>query len=257
MDLRQLAQATLFKESFIHINRALLRALNGDAYASIVLGELVSKYNYFKEKGDLVDEWFFQTILDIESSIGVNEYLQRRALKSLEEKGFIQTKRRGNPPRRYFYIAFEEIARVVLEGKAIRTFKSANTDKKAFYEELNRAVYSTVEEFDRALDNIPKELGEIMFAWSRLHYIKGYSKWIWNSSEFGKLNNYWKDVYKKRGKPFNFRNIHEYFMTYPVQPSIFDLMNYDRSRAESLGINTLSQMRVWFPEIFGDMESWA
>lgn len=253
MNTREIAKATLFKESFIQVNRALLRILNGDAYAAIILGELVSKYNYYKEKGDLENEWFFLTIFDLESSIGINEYLQRQAIKLLEKQGFIKIKRMGNPSRRHFYIDFEEIFRVVFEGKPIKIHKSMNADKKAFYAELNRASLTTVEEFDHALDNIPRELGEIMFAWSRLYYTR-YGKWSWNSTEFGKINNYWKQAYGRR-KPYNFRNIYNYFMTYPVEPSIMGFVNYDRSQAEDLGINSLSQMRTWFPEIFGDKEN--
>jgi hypothetical protein len=253
MDLRTLAQASLFKESFIQINRALLRALKGDAYSAIVLGELVSKYNYFKEKGDLQDEWFFQTVIDLEKSIGIDDYLQRKSIKSLVKKGFIKTSRRGNPPRRYFYIDFEEIYHVALEGKPIKNFKPNSNNKKAFYEELNRAVYSTIADFDKALDNIPAELGGLMFAWSRLYYTKGYGKWKWDSSEFGKLNNYWKLSYKGR-KPFNYKSIHNYFMGYPSEPTIYDFLNYDRSQAEGLGINNLFQMKIMFPEIYGDIE---
>lgn len=244
MDKRTLARTLLFKESFIFIPEVLLQVL--DPYEAIILGKLCSKYNYYREKGDLVDDWFFQTILDLEHSLGINEYLQRQAVRSLESIGFVRIKKMGNPPRRYFYIDFEEIYRVTLEGKPVKNIKAVNSNKKAFYDELNRAAYSTKEEFDKAIDNIPKELGDIMFAWSRF-----CKQWKWNSSEFGKLNGYWKPVYRNR-KPFNFDNMDKYFEVV-IDPSILDFINFDRSCPEDLGIKTFLQLQKEQYTILGDM----
>jgi uncharacterized phage protein (TIGR02220 family) len=83
----------LRSDGSIIINKAMARKIG--IYETIVYSELVSKYIYYKNKESLFQfsnmdgEWFFSTIEDIEESIPMTAYEQRKAITKLKEIGLI------------------------------------------------------------------------------------------------------------------------------------------------------------------------
>ncbi len=72
---------------------------------SIVFGELLSRYYYFKERGQLQsDGSFFNTINDLMLGTSLHERAQRTAITNLKKKDLIKVKVKGIPPKRYFKI---------------------------------------------------------------------------------------------------------------------------------------------------------
>jgi len=93
----------LRNDGFIIYNKNLAR--NIGVNEAILYSELLSRWNYFKERGQLTEDgFFFNTVKDLEEGTALSEYQQRRALNSLKEKGLIEIEVRGIPAKRYFRI---------------------------------------------------------------------------------------------------------------------------------------------------------
>ena len=85
------------------INKQLAHALGLEA--AIMYSELLSKIDYFDERGELTeDREFFNTIEDMEKDITLSEYQQKKAIKILQDLNLIRVKVKGLPARRYFWI---------------------------------------------------------------------------------------------------------------------------------------------------------
>jgi len=232
MDKENIILTFLSNDSFIQLNERVLQILKGDAYSAIILCKLFSSYRYYKESASLVDGgWFYQTISDFAKKLCMSEHRQRRAIKYLESIKFISVKKIGLPPRRFFRINFDHITDVLMENEPIKIFSIPSDNKKEFYKNLNESIYKSIPTYYAALDNLKKDVGEVMFAWSRLYKHYMFREWKWNSQEFGKLNNYWKEIYRNK-RPFDFSVMLKYFQTYPDanNVSIYNFINFDRAQ---------------------------
>jgi hypothetical protein len=93
----------LRNDGFIIYNKNLAR--NIGVNEAILYSELLSRWNYFKQRGQLTEDgFFFNTVKDLEDGTALSDYQQRRALNSLKEKGLIEMEVRGIPAKRYFRI---------------------------------------------------------------------------------------------------------------------------------------------------------
>ena len=93
----------LRNDGFIIYNKNL--AKNIGVNEAILYSELLSRWNYFKQRGQLTEDgFFFNTVKDLEDGTALSDYQQRRALNSLKEKGLIEMEVRGIPAKRYFSI---------------------------------------------------------------------------------------------------------------------------------------------------------
>ena len=94
---------TLRSDGSIIVNKRLAR--NIGLSETIIYSELLSRYCYFKDRGQLTDDgFFFNTVEDLELGTTLNDYAQRKAIKKLEELGLIETSKRDLPAKRYFKI---------------------------------------------------------------------------------------------------------------------------------------------------------
>jgi hypothetical protein len=93
----------LRNDGFVIYNKNL--AKNIGVNEAILYSELLSRWNYFRERGQLTEDgFFFNTVKDLEDGTALSDYQQRRALNSLKEKGLIEMEVRGMPAKRYFRI---------------------------------------------------------------------------------------------------------------------------------------------------------
>lgn len=95
----------------IVINKQLAHEIGLEA--AVVYSELVSLYQYWSNRGELVDDnkektnqakWFFVTIENLEENTCLKRFRQDKAIKYLKEIGLIDTKQMGIPKKRYFSI---------------------------------------------------------------------------------------------------------------------------------------------------------
>lgn len=97
---------SIANDGFILTNKKLCFAFNINT--SVLLGELASKYRYFKQRKMLTEDgWFFCTVEDLYKSTSITRMTQFRIIKELEKLGILFTQQRGIPQKRYFKINFE------------------------------------------------------------------------------------------------------------------------------------------------------
>lgn len=78
----------LRSDGSIVVNKNLIFAIGLNE--SIIYAELVSRFNYFSDRGNLAsDGYFYNTISDLQSGTGLGEKPQRAAIKNLEKLGLI------------------------------------------------------------------------------------------------------------------------------------------------------------------------
>lgn len=103
--------------NYIAANRSLIKAFG--LHVAVIIGELASEAKYWKKRGQLEDGWFFSTVENIEEATGLNAYYQREAMKQLQELGFIETKYKGLPRKRYIRVNGMNIIQTIaqIEGE--------------------------------------------------------------------------------------------------------------------------------------------
>lgn len=86
----------LSQNAFWIVNKSIAKEVGLDA--ALLLSDLVTKQEYFNE------EWFFNTADNIEEDTTLSPHQQRKAIKVLIDKGFIETKLKGLPAKQHFKI---------------------------------------------------------------------------------------------------------------------------------------------------------
>ena len=98
----------LFQGSFIMVNKTMIKVLGLEA--SVMLGELYSEYNYWKENNGLTENgYFYSTRENVENNTGLSRAKQDRAINVLESVGVIKKYIYGMPAKRYFKFVQEGI----------------------------------------------------------------------------------------------------------------------------------------------------
>lgn len=98
------------------VNKSIAR--NCGIYAAMILADLISKRQYFIENGDLcLDDWFFNTVENIEIDTTLTKHQQNKALKKLEEFGFVNIKYADVPKKRYYLINDKKVLETLTESQ--------------------------------------------------------------------------------------------------------------------------------------------
>lgn len=107
---------------FLNVNKELARKTS--LTASAVFGQVLASYQDFKEKGMLTirdgKQWIFLTEATIEEETTLKRDAQARAIKLLEEHGYIITKRFGIPAKRHFNITQKIFMDLVQDSEELR-----------------------------------------------------------------------------------------------------------------------------------------
>lgn len=96
--------------NFITVNKDLIKELGLEE--AIMLGELASEYDYWNNKNEIEDGYFYSTIENIEEKTTLTAYKQRRCLENLKNKGIIDIQIRGIPAKRYIKINEEKVIEI-------------------------------------------------------------------------------------------------------------------------------------------------
>lgn len=108
--------------SFITVNIAIAHEVGLDA--AVILGELASSQVYWEDKGLLnEDGMFFETAEQIEEKTTLSTYKQAKAINILEARGFLKTKMKGVPAKKYFLVDGDAIGSL-LENKFSKNLKT-------------------------------------------------------------------------------------------------------------------------------------
>jgi len=98
----------LSSTAYLVVNKQLARQVG--LKAVVLLADLISKENYFIENGTIKEGWFFNTSKNIERDTTLTNYQQKKAIKKLEEIGFIETSLKGMPATLHFKILENKIS---------------------------------------------------------------------------------------------------------------------------------------------------
>lgn len=88
--------------SFLMANKEIIRLT--DIETAILYSDLAGAHDYWSEKSESQDGYFYRTQNEIELNTTLSPKVQLRCLRLLEEKGLIKTKLRGLPAKKYFCI---------------------------------------------------------------------------------------------------------------------------------------------------------
>jgi len=108
----------LSSTKYIIVNKDLIKILG--LYEAIIIGELCAQYTYWESTNQLVEnEYFYATREKIEKQTGINAHYQRAAMKVLEEKGILKSKRMGIPCKKYYKINEDSLIYYLKKAKLI------------------------------------------------------------------------------------------------------------------------------------------
>ena len=96
--------------NFITVNKDLIKELGLEE--AILLGELASEYDYWNNKNEIEDDYFYSTIENIEEKTTLTAYKQRKCLEYLRFRGIIDIQIRGIPAKRYIKINEEKVIEI-------------------------------------------------------------------------------------------------------------------------------------------------
>lgn len=108
----------LSSSKYIIVNKDLIQILG--LHEAVILGELCSEYSYWESRSQLIqDEYFYSTRENIEKNTGINAHYQRAAMKKLEEKEILISKRMGIPCKKYYKINENKVIEYLKKAKII------------------------------------------------------------------------------------------------------------------------------------------
>lgn len=96
------AKKLLMKSAWGFYNKILAKIIG--LHPAIFYSEIASKGDYFEEREQLKDGWFFNTVENMEEDTCLSDFQQREAIKVLVDERLIEYKVKGTPARRYFRI---------------------------------------------------------------------------------------------------------------------------------------------------------
>ena len=141
----------LANDNYIIVNRSLIKELG--LKEAIILGELASEYNYYKNNESLDENgYFYSTIENIQENTSLSSYEQKKCLDNLSKRGFISLTLKGVPAKRHIKInplpiinlfannletSFRKIKKLDSEklGTNNNNIKNNKEDKKEIYKE--------------------------------------------------------------------------------------------------------------------------
>lgn len=101
----------LSQSSWWMVNKALTKEIGLDA--SVLLSDLLSKYEYFENRGMLEDGTFFNKRVEIEADTTIPPYRQNKAIQILVKRKLISVTNKGIPPKTRFKVNLLEINKLI------------------------------------------------------------------------------------------------------------------------------------------------
>lgn len=119
MTTKQLVQNTLSQDSFLLVNKKILKELK-NANTAVILSSLISKYTYFESRGELNNDYFFNTKEMLTEELGLSQKIILASEKLLVSEGFLTTKLKGLPVKKYYLINWDKIAEILNDNYSVQ-----------------------------------------------------------------------------------------------------------------------------------------
>lgn len=194
MNHEQYVINALSANHFLMVNKNMLKHLEGDCIAVIILTELILKHQFYKNNHQLdSDGFFFCTLKTLEDSLGIKRGAQDHALKHLIDKGLLYVENKGFPKKRYFEIQYSRMFEI-LDSENSKTEKT----REDFFKILNNST--TYKEWMTNKHNIQESIAKSMWI------IKAKTRINYTSKDFGILKYYLFSRFK--GKMWDYSTFH-------------------------------------------------
>lgn len=92
---------------FITVNKEIIKKVG--LHEAIMLGDICSKYQYWLDRGELKDSYFYCSSEMFEEDTTLSWHQQKKAIDNLEKAGLIETKLEGLPRKKFFKINEESL----------------------------------------------------------------------------------------------------------------------------------------------------
>lgn len=188
--------------NFITVNKELIKALGLEE--AILLGELASENDYWSNKNEIENGYFYSTIENIEEKTTLSAYKQRKCLENLKKRNIIDVQIKGMPAKRYIKINEEQLFKIfnskLLKKLTTRCEKNLQQDVKKFNRNnniinnnINNNITTVVEKeknaeiikcYEENIGMITPATAEILFSYDEIDY-----KMIIEAIKIATLNN--------------------------------------------------------------------
>jgi len=118
--------------AFLMANKEIIRLT--DIETAILYSDLAGAQDYWSEKNEIQDGYFYRTQNEIELNTTLSAKVQLRCLRLLEDKGLIKTKLKGLPEKKYFCIDKEcmyRLSQVLQKGETCIAEKDNQVNPKS------------------------------------------------------------------------------------------------------------------------------
>lgn len=102
----------LASNSFITVNKEIIKKIG--LHEAIMFGDICSKYQYWAERGDLNEGFFYCSAKKFEQDTTLSWHQQKKAIDNLEKAGLIETDLIGLPRRKYFKVNEDMLKKMFL-----------------------------------------------------------------------------------------------------------------------------------------------
>jgi DNA-binding transcriptional ArsR family regulator len=107
------------EEPFIPLFSLLLHDL--DIKEVVILSKIINNFNYFKDNNKLDNEGYCYILFSyISADTGYSYRSVTRAVKIIKDKGYIDTKIKGMPKKRFMKLNYDKIRNEIMIGKIAR-----------------------------------------------------------------------------------------------------------------------------------------
>ena len=126
----------LSSTAYLTVNKHLISIYGLES--AVILADLISKEEYFNNKNELIDGYFFNTGENISNDTSLSYYQIQKGLKVLKKDNIIETKVKGIPAKTYYKINHDNIIKVFknkfsniqnLEVKKLNTINNNKVNK--------------------------------------------------------------------------------------------------------------------------------
>lgn len=103
----------LASDNYIALNRDVIKSVGLNE--AVLLCELCGEYRYWESRDELEDGYFYSTIENIEERTTLSRKAQNNAFAKLKELNVVETKVKGQPPKRFIKLNIDMIQNVLME----------------------------------------------------------------------------------------------------------------------------------------------
>ena len=105
MNYKSVALELLSSDSYLVVNKKLIKEFGPNT--ALFVSNLIDKYKYFQDNNFLLEDGFYITHQKLTDEYGFTDRTIRNCKTTLKNKGIIETKLIGLPPKEYYFIDWE------------------------------------------------------------------------------------------------------------------------------------------------------